>query len=157
MKIFIFLLFVLSISKVSSQEVFAFQNQRHQFNKSIIVLNLKNKIKKKSFEKGFLYEAQYLGSFKTRAGKKFYIINSTYVNLKNLRSDNEIFIYNEKKQFVGYYNASGFQLPTKLENDFLFFAENNCKNRINLKNGIPQFLCLLCNNEKDCTEFENGI
>jgi hypothetical protein len=97
-----------------------------------------------------------LGKFKTEKGIQFYIINSTYVHLESLHNDNEIFIYNSKKEFVGYYNlATDYQLPIKLVNGILFFKTDNCINKIDLKKGIPKLICIGCNQGVDCIEFQN--
>ncbi|GAA4149488.1 hypothetical protein GCM10022217_01420 [Chryseobacterium ginsenosidimutans] len=143
------------VNNLYSQEIFAHQKARHEFNKSLISSNDMNRVRKKSFEKGYEYEAKFLGSFKTKKGEKFYIINSTYVNLRNLSNDNYIFVYNKKKQFIGYYIVPGFQLPTKLSNNELFFKQEDCINKISLINGIKKWICLTCKNGKDCIEFQN--
>lgn len=146
------------MSNIYSQETFAHQNKRHTFNKYLIDKNIANKTSKKQFEEGYQYEAKYLGKFTTKTGKQFYIINSSYVNLKSLHNDNEIFIYNEKKQFVGYYNlATNYQLPTLLKNNKLYFKIEDCNNKIlkiNLYIGIPKIISLKCNNDNvDSIEF----
>jgi hypothetical protein len=152
----LFFLLNFALNKLYSQEVFAYQQQRHKFNKYLITNNLINKVSKKRFEKGYEYEGKYLGQFTTKNGTEFYIINSSYVNLQNLHSDNEIFIYNVKKEFVGYYNvATDYQLPIKLVKNILFFKSDNCANKIELKKGLPKLICIGCNNEIDCIEFQN--
>ncbi|MGH1517930.1 hypothetical protein [Chryseobacterium sp. JK1] len=147
--------FFLNVTNVYCQDIFAHQKERHEFNKAIIHSNKVHKIKKKSFEKGYQYEAEFLGSFITKKREKFYVVNSVYLNISNLRNDSEIFIYNQKKQFIGYYNFSGLQLPTHISNNYLFFKEEGCINKISLANGIKKQLCLLCKNGKDCIEFQN--
>jgi len=158
MKRILIILNILSISCIYSQEIFAHQNKRHIFNKYLIDNNITNKINKKQFEKNYQYEATYLGKFNTKTGKQFYIINSSYVNLKSLHNDNEIFIYNDKKQFVGYYNlATNYQLPILLKNNKLYFKIEDCKNKtqkINLNIGIPKIIVLKCDNDNfDSIEF----
>lgn len=152
----LFLLLNFALNNLYCQEVFAHQKQRHKFNKYLITNNLINKVSKKRFEKGYEYEGKYLGLFTTKNGTDFYIINSSYVNLQSLHSDNEIFIYNVKKEFVGYYNvATDYQLPIKLVKNILFFKSEDCINKIELKNGLPKFICIGCNKETDCIEFQN--
>lgn len=158
MKQIITILFVLTMSNIYTQETFAFQNRRHLFNKYLIQNNIINKICKKQFEKNYQYEVKYLGKFNTKTGKQFYIINSSYINLKNLHNENEIFIYNEKKQFIGYYNlATNYQLPTSLKNNKLYFKIEDCNYKIlkiNLDNGIPKLINIKCdNNNSDTIEF----
>lgn len=158
MKKILTILFILILNNIYSQETFAYQSKRHLFNKYLIDKNITNKIKKKQFEKGFQYEVTYLGSFKTTKGLKFYIINSSYVNLKSLHNDNEIFIYNNKKEFVGYYNlATNYQLPILLKNNKLFFKLEDCGNKIlkiNFNSGIQNIIELKCDNDNvDVIEF----
>ncbi|MRX39045.1 hypothetical protein GJU43_07140 [Flavobacterium sp. LC2016-23] len=157
MKQLTILLFLLNFAfnNLYCQEVFAHQQQRHKFNKYLITNNLINKVSKKKFEKGYEYEGKYLGQFITKNDKKFYIINSSYVNLQSLHSDNQIFVYNAKKEFVGYYNvATDYQLPIKLVKNILFFKLDNCINKVKLKNGLPKLICTGCNNEVDCIELQ---
>jgi hypothetical protein len=157
MKNILILIFLLNfgINNLYSQDLFAHQQRRNEFNKYLISNNIINTISKKKFEKGFEYEAKYLGKIKTEKGTEFYIVNSSYVNLHSLHNDNQIFIYNKKKQFVGYYNlATGYQLPIKLVNDKLFFSTNGCTNKVNLRKGIPRLVCIGCNKEIDCVEFQ---
>jgi len=152
----LFFLLNFALNNLYSQELFAHQQQRHKFNKYLITNNLINKVSKKRFEKGYEYEGKYLGQFTTENGTEFHIINSSYVNLQSLNSDNEIFIYNAKKEFVGYYNvATDYQLPIKLVKNILFFKSDNCTNKIELKNGLPKLICIGCNSKIDCIEFQN--
>jgi len=153
MKVLIIII-LFSVNNLYSQEVFAHQQARHEFNKSLIRSNAVNRLRKKRFEKGFEYEAKFLGSFTTKKGKKFYMVNCSYVELKNLSTNNYIFIYNQKKQFVGFYIVYGFQLPTKLSNNELFFQDGDCTDKISLVHGIKKWMCLKCKDIKDCLEFQ---
>ena len=145
------ILFILNVHCYS--QTFAFEKERHEFNRALIEQKVVNKIQKKSYDGVYEYEAKYLGEFKTKNGQ-YYIINSSYIHLKKLYNDNEIFIYNSKKQFLGYYNlASNYQLPTKLINNSLFFKTDNCISKVDLKNGIPRVICIGCPERKDCIEF----
>lgn len=149
------LFLLLNLNYLHSQEIFAFQEKRNEFNKILINRNVINKISKKRFVIGYEYEGCYLGKIKTKKGQEYYLVNSSWVNLKNLHNSNEIFLYNRKKQFVGYYNlATNYQLPTKLLNNILFFKTDNCYNKIDLSRGIPKFICLGCKKNEDCIEFE---
>lgn len=144
------------VSKIYSQETFAYD--RHTFNKHLIEKNILNKITKKQFEKNYEYEATYLGKFYTKKGKQFYLVNSSYINLKSLHNDNEIFIYDSKKKFVGYYNlTTNYQLPFCLKENKLFFTIEDCDKKIigiNLVDGIPKLINLKCDeNNSDTIEF----
>ena len=153
MKSLVFLFFVLNFNCYS--QTFAYEKERHKFNHSLIEQNVINKIFKKSFDKVYEYEAKYLGKFKS-SNEQFYIVNSSYVHLKNLRSDNQIFIYNSKKKFVGYYVlTTNYQLPTKLKNNILYFKIDNCIRKADLSKGIPKNICVQCEGKAaDCFEFE---
>ena len=152
MRILIFLFFLVNINSYS--QTFAFEKERHLFNVSLISKNALNKVSKKRFEKEYEYEAKYLGKFKIK-NREFYIINSSYVNLKSLHNDNQIFIYNSKRYFVGYYNlATNYQLPIKLVDNILFFKTEKCEEKVILKNEIPKTICIGCENKKDCVEFQ---
>ena len=153
MKIIAILLLFVNFNSSYSQ-TFAHEKQRHKFNTLLISKNIKNKLLKKSFEKGYEYEVKYLGKIKTKNGQ-FYILNSSYVHLKSLHNDNEIFVYDENKRFVGYYNlADNYQLPTKLIGNILYFKTDNCVNKINFGETIPKVICLQCDDFKDCIEFQ---
>jgi hypothetical protein len=155
MKAIIVLVIILSLNASYSQERFAYQQERHIFNRSLINKNIVNRISKKRFEKGYEYEAKYLGKFKTKTGSLFYIVNSSYVHLSSLQNENQIFIYDSKKKFVGYYNlATNYQLPVKLSKNILFFKVEACPDKVILENGIPKLICIGCKDEKDCLEFQ---
>ena len=150
------LFFILKISCINAQEIFAFQKQRHSLNKELITKNNTDEIFKKRFDREYEYQAKYLGKFQTNVDE-FYIINSSYVNLKNLHNDNQILIYNAKKEFVGYFSlAANYQLPIKLVDNTLYFKTDTCINEINLSNGIPKAIRLSCRNNIDHIEFQNG-
>lgn len=151
--LFTFLL-IIAVTYTKAQDIFAFQKERHTYNRELITNKVINQFTKNRFEKDYEYEANYLGSFTTN-GRIFHLINSSYVHLKSLHNDNEIFIYNEQLQFVGYYNlATNYQLPTKLNNNRLFFKSNGCEEDINLSHGIPKHICLKCKGIEDCLEFK---
>lgn len=156
MKTILVILFTLISNITYSQEIFSFQLQRHQFNRFLISNRIVNKIKRKRFVKDYEYEGKYLGKFMTKNGMHFHIINSSYVHLKSLHSDNEIFIYNKKKEFIGYYNLStNYQLPIRLVNNVLIFSSDNCITKINLKRGIPRLICIGCKKNIDCLNLQN--
>lgn len=77
------------------------------------------------------------------------------MHLRSLQNENQIFVYDSKKKFVGYYNlATNYQLPVKLTGNVLFFEAEGCSNRIKLQYGIPKLICIGCKDYIDCTEFQ---
>lgn len=96
----------------------------------------------------------YLGSVKTKKGKIYKIINSTWIWGISARATNRILIYNNQNQYLGnYYITTSNDLPTELKNGYLIFknSSKNCDEKIvtkvNFRNGIPSTFFRKCNNE----------
>ena len=158
MKIFLYLL-VISFNNFYFQNKFDSKLERNMFNISLINEYKKNKINIKKINNNEEFEGRYLGNFKTNSGKNFFLLVSTYIFDKNslAKTENHIFIYNDKKQYVGYYYLSQmYDLPIKLENNKLYFKNKDCNEKtiINLNNGIPRAINLKCKNKNNYYEFQ---
>ena len=95
----------------------------------------------------------YLGKIKTKKGKIYKIMNSTWIWGQSSRATNRILIFNEKNQYIGnYYVTMVTDLPTKLENGILIFknVDNDCdknvESKVNLKNKLPKQFFRECKN-----------
>jgi len=159
MKKLIIMVFVLLINFCYGQASFDYKGQRHKFNKFLINENKKNNtIKKINASEEF--EGKFLGNVKTVTGKEYYLVNSSYVfDINSLaKTENHIFVYNDKKQFVGYYYLGQmYELPKRLDDNKLYFEIKDCKEKITIdfSKGIPRAINLKCNNSNNYYEFKS--
>ncbi|WP_312399338.1 hypothetical protein [Chryseobacterium sp.] len=150
--------FVLCGFFFSQNKTLNYKEERHKFNRKLIS-NQSYEIITKRITSSDEFRGSFLGSAKTRLGKSYFVVKSSYIfNLnRSPTAENHIFIYNSKKEFVGYYYLSNInQLPQKLHNNKLYFNNEDCKEKIiiNLTNGIPAAINLKCNGEDDFVEFK---
>ena len=158
MKTIIFSL-ILTINSLNAQNKFDHRLERNRFNIGLISEPKKNQVVIKSINRDEVFEGRYLGTFETVSGKRFYLIASSYVfDIKTLaKTENHIFVYNQKKQYVGYYYVGQmYELPKKLINNKLYFKIKGCSEQtiINLRHGIPKAINLRCNGENNYYEFQ---
>ncbi len=68
----------------------------------------------------------YLGKVKTKSGKIYKVMNSTWIWGLSCRATNRILIFNEKNQYLGNYRVTLVSdLPSKLKNGNLIFENLN--------------------------------
>ena len=123
---------MLNLNIVYSQNSFDYKKERHQFNIDLIKTNKKNKVIVEKITDNEEFEGKYLGEIKTSLGVEYYIVASSYVfDIKVLaKTENHIFIYNSKKQYVGYYYLSQmYELPKRLDKNKLYFNNKDVSQR----------------------------
>ena len=96
----------------------------------------------------------------------FYInslINSiNYFGETSKRARSQVMVFQDNDKYIGYYYIPMiYDLPTKFENGFLYFINNedNCENnyetKIDFKNGIPEKIFRKCKGKLgDLYEFQ---
>lgn len=96
---------------------------------------------------------KYLGIIKTKNGKKFKLINSSWFWGISKRATSRILIFSDRNNYVGnYYVNMIHDLPNKLRNGKLIFKNisNDCDNQvttiIDLRNGLPKRIFRQCKN-----------
>jgi len=157
MKRIVTLVFIFVINNLFSQNPYDYKKERNLFNLELISKNQKTVLIKK-INTNEKFKGKYLGKVKTNQGN-YYIVESSFIfNLKNSpTAENHIFIYNDKKQYFGYYYLSQInELPSTLKKCKLYFNNKNCKEKtvINLNDGIPKAINLRCNGEDNYYELQ---
>lgn len=155
-----FYIFLIFVSTLNSQKKFNYREERHKFNINLIVKHKTNNTITQNINSNEEFVGRYLGKVISKTGVEYYIVVSSYVfDIKVLaKTENHIFIYNNKKQYIGYYYLSYInELPNKLEKNKLYFKNKDCKEEsiINFRYGIPRAINLKCNNENNYYEFQN--
>lgn len=99
-------------------------------------------------------EIKYLGTVKTKKGKKYKILTSFFVFSTSgdmCHGTSNIKIYDMKNRYIGkYYVSMPVSLPDALRDNKLIYLENwqECNLRktgvINLSNGLPKFFFIPC-------------
>jgi hypothetical protein len=149
-----------TMMSLGQQKDFDYRKERHKFNISIISDLLKNKEKIRKIKKDEEFDGKYLGKVIAKDRRCFYVVISSYVfDIANLaKTENHIFLYNKKKQFIGYFYLSEmFELPQKLVGNKLYFQIDDCKKDIiiNFSKGIPRAINLGCNGQNNYYEFKS--
>ena len=96
----------------------------------------------------------YLGKIKTKNGKIYKIMNSTWIWGLSGRATSRILIFNGKNQYLGnYYVSTDCDLPTKFINGILIF-ENLCPecdkyvtSKVSFQNKLPEKFFRECKNK----------
>jgi hypothetical protein len=143
-----------------SQNNFDYKGERHKFNIGLIEKNKRNKTYSGKINNEEKFEGRYLGTIKTNSGSIYHIVISSYIfDIDVLpKTENHIFIYNNKNQYVGYYYLSQmYELPERLDKNNLYFKNKNCNGEtiINFYRGIPRAINLKCNGKNNYYEFQN--
>ncbi len=149
-----FIIYLLYLVNLQNQNFFDYITERHMFNKFLIKNNKVQTFRKK-ITTDELFEGKYIGKIKTKFNKTYYLVYSCYCyNLASSpHSENHLFLYNNKKQYIGHYSLSS-QNPYRFESNKVYFKISDCKDKIiNFHLGIPYFINLGCNNEPDFYEF----
>ncbi|WP_394660165.1 hypothetical protein [uncultured Chryseobacterium sp.] len=135
-----------------------YTEERHKFNKKLIVNRCYNMVKKQ-ITNNDEFKGSFLGLVKTKTGKTYFIVKSSYIfNLnKSATAESQIFVYNYKNEFVGYYYLSNInQLPWKLFHNKLYFNNKDCREKIivDFTTCIPNAINLKCNGVDDFIELK---
>ena len=145
LSIFIFLLPFYLIAQIDNES-------KHQ---KVLQKNIKDSMYvfgKWSEDGGTESHLKYLGLVKTKKGKVYKIITSSWYWGLSHRATSRIYIYNEKNQYLGNYPV-GYttDLPDKLKNGKLIFynlGNKHCDEKlvtvVCLKNGLPKQFFLNC-------------
>lgn len=100
-------------------------------------------------------EITYLGKLQTIDGRIFKILISRWYWGAAPRATSRIVVFNNRNQYLGnYYFAVTHDLPSKIENNALFFDNKDRKDcnpkivtRISFTNGLPKQFFLECKNK----------
>lgn len=148
----------LNVFSSYSQEQFDYLIERHRFNISLISDCFIDNDTIYVINPNEEFLSKFLGFIETKQGKKYFIVASSFffdlqVSPKN---ENHIFLYDEKKNFVGYYYLSDYgQRPFKVLGHNLYIKDPDCSNTviISFADGIPRFINLECNDKNSFYEF----
>jgi hypothetical protein len=142
------------------QNKFDYKVERNKFNIGLIEKNKTDKTYDVKINNDEKFEGRYLGMIRTISGIKYHIIISSYIfDIGALpKTENHIFIYNDKNKYVGYYYLSQmYELPKRLDKNNLYFKNKNCREEstVNFDDEIPKAINLKCNGENNYYEFQN--